>query len=96
MKIEGCVAVVSGGAQGIGKAISKALLQNKAKVTEEHFSEATSNRLLSLQIGKSIHTKYIVLIASKKGFIKCLGLVSSFVVRKSIKQESKALFPSTI
>ena len=32
MKIEGCVAVVTGGARGIGKAITKALLQNKAKV----------------------------------------------------------------
>ena len=38
MKIEGCVAVVSGGAQGIGKAITKALLQNKAKVTDESCS----------------------------------------------------------
>ena len=32
MKIEGCVAVVTGGARGIGKAITKSLLQNKAKV----------------------------------------------------------------
>jgi NAD(P)-dependent dehydrogenase (short-subunit alcohol dehydrogenase family) len=32
MKLEGCTAVVTGGARGIGKAITKALLQNKAKV----------------------------------------------------------------
>jgi NAD(P)-dependent dehydrogenase (short-subunit alcohol dehydrogenase family) len=32
MKLDGSVAVVTGGARGIGKAITKALLQNKAKV----------------------------------------------------------------
>lgn len=32
MKIEDSVAVVTGAARGIGKAITKALLQNKAKV----------------------------------------------------------------
>ena len=32
MKIDGAVAVVTGGEQGIGKAITKALLQNKSKV----------------------------------------------------------------
>lgn len=32
MKVEGCVAVVTGGARGIGKAITQALLKNKAKV----------------------------------------------------------------
>jgi NAD(P)-dependent dehydrogenase (short-subunit alcohol dehydrogenase family) len=32
MKLDGSVAVVTGGARGIGKAIVKALLQNKAKV----------------------------------------------------------------
>ena len=32
MKLEGSVAVITGGARGIGKAITKALLQNKGKV----------------------------------------------------------------
>ncbi len=36
MKIDGSVAVVTGGAQGIGKAITKALLQNKSKVKCVH------------------------------------------------------------
>ncbi len=33
MKLEGSVAIVTGGARGIGKAITKALLQSKAKVS---------------------------------------------------------------
>lgn len=41
MKIDGCVAVVTDGAQGIGKAITKALLQNNAKVTHGRFCKAT-------------------------------------------------------
>ncbi len=36
MKLEGAVAVVTGGARGIGKAITKSLLQNKAKVELEY------------------------------------------------------------
>jgi NAD(P)-dependent dehydrogenase (short-subunit alcohol dehydrogenase family) len=32
MKLDGSIAVVTGGARGIGKAITKALLQNQAKV----------------------------------------------------------------
>ncbi len=37
MKLEGAVAVVTGGARGIGKAITKSLLQNKAKVEYAYF-----------------------------------------------------------
>lgn len=32
MKMDGSVAVITGGARGIGKALTKALLLNKAKV----------------------------------------------------------------
>ena len=32
MKLQGAIAVVTGGARGIGKAITIALLKNKAKV----------------------------------------------------------------
>lgn len=38
MKIDGSIAVVTGGARGIGKAFTKALLLNKAKVIRFYYS----------------------------------------------------------
>ena len=37
MKLDGSIAVVTGGARGIGKAITKSLLKNKAKVLSQDF-----------------------------------------------------------
>ena len=39
MKIEGTVALVTGGASGIGKATCRKLLQKGAKVGESYFSK---------------------------------------------------------
>ncbi|EDO37087.1 predicted protein [Nematostella vectensis] len=63
MKIEGTVAIVTGGVQGIGLAISKALLDRDGKVCMLDINEKTGNETLKLL--SENYSKHRVL------FIKC-------------------------
>ena len=58
MKLEGHTAVVTGGARGIGLAITKTLLQNKVKVKARKTSYFYS---LSFSWATTTHLKFITL-----------------------------------
>ena len=45
MKIQGCVAIVTGGAQGIGEKICRALLEKECKVSIECNSGLSANTI---------------------------------------------------